>query len=123
MSSYLIDSHVLVWAFGGDRRLSAEARRVLVDEPRVWVSVASLWELSIKQVSGKLQMPDLDDVIPHFGIREIPVTWDHVRKVRDLPRVHSDPFDRVLVAQAMVEDLILVTADAALTRYPVRTVY
>jgi PIN domain nuclease of toxin-antitoxin system len=123
MRGYLVDSHVLVWAFGNDRRLSKEARRVLVEEAQVWVSVASLWELSLKQASGKLQMPDLDDVLPHFGIRELPVTWLHVRQTRNLPRHHGDPFDRVLIAQAMVEDLVLVTTDAAMSAYPVRTTY
>jgi PIN domain nuclease of toxin-antitoxin system len=123
MKGYLLDSHVLVWAFANDRRLSREARRILVDESKVWVSVASLWELSLKQGTGKLQMPDLDDVLPHFGIGELAVTWLHVRQTRDLPRRHADPFDRILVAQAIVEDLVLVTSDAALAGYPIQTTY
>lgn len=123
MSGYLVDSHILVWALDGNDRLTATARHILVNEPDVWVSVASLWELALKQTSGKLTMPDLDDALPLFGIRELPVAWRHVRRTRDLPPLHGDPFDRILVAQALVENLVLVTADRTLSLYPVRTLF
>ena len=121
MRGYLIDSHVLVWAVLGDARLSARAASMLTSEPTLFVSAASLWELAIKESLGRLSLPGLEDLLARIGVPEIPVTGAHARAVKSLPAIHGDPFDRILVAQAMMEDLVIVTSDPFIARYDVRT--
>ncbi len=123
MNGYLIDSHVLVWAVLKDRRLSMRARAVLKENRPIYLSSASLWELSLKESRGKLFLPGLDEVLVSNGLIELPVRWRDARLAAGLPNHHADPFDRIIVAQAIVEDLTLVTADTALASYPVRTTY
>lgn len=117
----LIDSHVLLWWFDGADRLGATARDAIGDgDNEAVVSAATLWELSIKQAAGRLDVDvDLRAHSAEQGFRELPVTGRHAVAVRDLPLHHRDPFDRMLVAQAVVEGLTLVTADRALARYDV----
>jgi PIN domain nuclease of toxin-antitoxin system len=123
--SYLFDTNILLWAVNEPRKLAPEAAR-LVDDPasdRVY-SVTSLWETAIKSGRGR---PDFDAdaaLLRHAlldgGCREIVINAEHALAVRTLPPLHRDPFDRMLVAQALVEGLTLVTADRALARYPAR---
>jgi PIN domain nuclease of toxin-antitoxin system len=123
----LLDTHVLLWAAGEPARLPASARRLINDagnEPLF--SVASLWEIAIKrglgrkdfQVDARLLRRGLLD----NGYRELPIMSDHVVAVEDLPAIHKDPFDRLLVAQATVEGITLLTLDLVLARYsgPIR---
>ena len=125
----LLDTHVLLWAAGQPMRLSAPARKLLND-PRneLLFSAASLWEIAIKNTLGRedfraeprlLRRGLLDN-----GYVELPITSQHAVSVVGLPLLHKDPFDRLLLAQAIVEGITLVTADAQLTRYrgPVRKV-
>lgn len=117
----LLDSHAFVWFVEGSSRLSQTARRAVQEEAvDVWVSYASVWELSIKQAVSRLELPDSPDAMAgnaHF--RLLPIALPHVRATSRLPRHHGDPFDRMLVAQALEEGLTLVTADAMIRRYPV----
>ncbi|MGB7555928.1 MAG: type II toxin-antitoxin system VapC family toxin [Candidatus Korobacteraceae bacterium] len=119
----LLDTHVLLWAAGQPARLSASARRLINDannEPLF--SVASLWEIAIKrglgrkdfQVDARLLRRGLLD----NGYSELPIMSDHVVAVEDLPAIHKDPFDRLLVAQATVEGITLLTLDLVVARYP-----
>ena len=112
----LLDTHVLIWLLEGDERLGVEARAAMARAPDVHVSAASLWEIAIKVELGRLQAPDdLPEVVRRAGLQRLPVTGEHawsVQGVAGLP--HRDPFDRLLVAQASVEGLSLVTADRAL---------
>ena len=119
----LLDTHVLLWAAGEPARLSASARRLINDvnnEPLF--SVASLWEIAIKrglgrkdfQVDARLLRRGLLD----NGYSELPITSNHVIAVEDLPSIHKDPFDRLLVAQATVEGITLLTLDLVVARYP-----
>jgi PIN domain nuclease of toxin-antitoxin system len=123
MTGYLIDSHVLVWAVLQDTRLSRRARDVLGGSQPVYLSAATLWELSLKESRGKLFLPGLEDLLVTNQIMELPVRWREARVAASLPNHHADPFDRLIVAQAITEDLTLVTADAALSRYAVRMTY
>ena len=118
----LLDTQLLLWAAGEPRRLSARARGLLLDPANQLVfSSASLWEVGIK---NGLQRPDFN-VDPRRlwrmllvnGYRELPVTSEHTVAVADIPPMHKDPFDRILVAQARVEELILLTADQAVAKY------
>lgn len=118
MTRVLLDTHVLLWALAGHRRLPAEARR-LMDEHDVVVSAASIWEVAIKAGLGKLQVDPLavQQALEPSGFDELPVTAAHAAAVASLPPHHRDPFDRLLVAQALAEHLVLVTTDEQLAPY------
>jgi PIN domain nuclease of toxin-antitoxin system len=119
----LLDSHILLWWDSDLNRLS-EAQREAIGDPgnEVFVSAVTAWELGIKQATGKLS---LHDSIPSIAIRlsffELPVTMQHGVEAATLPPLHRDPFDRMLVAQAKVEGMVLVTSDRRLSGYPIAT--
>ena len=117
----LLDTRVLLWWLTDDPALSARARDAIADAKNVvHVSAVSLWEIVIKRSLGKLELPDdWAEVLAREPMRRLPVTWDHALRVATLPDVHRDPFDRLLIAQALVEDLVLVTGDELLARYSV----
>lgn len=123
MTGYLLDSHIVAWAATNDRRLSRRARTILIEADMVHLSAASLWELAIKERQGKLHLPGLDSFLVNHNVRELPVRWRDGRLAATLPNLHRDPFDRIIVAQAILGDLHLVTADQQLSGYPVRTVF
>lgn len=118
----LLDTHVALWAITDSPRLEARARE-LIQAPgnTLWVSVASLWEISIKHSLGRGDMPvSGKDALGYFeqsGYRILPVEAEHVLAVAELPPHHQDPFDRLLVAQAFTEPLRLMTHDAQIQRY------
>ncbi len=88
------------------------------------MSVASGWEIAIKESVGRLQPPgDLKAVMVHGGLIELAITWDHTNVIKDLPHHHGDPFDRMLIAQAQVENCSLVTRDSKMSQYDVRVIH
>ncbi|MEZ0347676.1 MAG: type II toxin-antitoxin system VapC family toxin [Thermus sp.] len=114
----LLDSHILLWWLSDDRRLSRRARRLIEEADQVFVSAATTWELAVKASLGKLRMPEgFVEVVEEEGFTHLPITPVHAMAVQSLPWHHRDPFDRILLAQAMVEGLRLVSADQALVRY------
>jgi PIN domain nuclease of toxin-antitoxin system len=118
--SLLLDTHVILWWLTDDLALSDEVKTRLDDEPDVYVSPASLWEVTIKQSIGKLSEPiDVAEEIRDSGFRELPITFHHAIAAGRLPLVHPDPFDRMLVAQAQCEGLILASRDPHIQRYDV----
>ncbi len=119
----LLDTHVVLWAVAEPERLSASTRAALI-APRnaLYLSAASAWEMEIKRALGKLTTPaSFDDELARLRLEELPVRLAHTRLLRELPDHHKDPFDRLLIAQARAESLVLVTADPAIRRYSVRT--
>jgi PIN domain nuclease of toxin-antitoxin system len=115
----LLDTHVYLWSLMDDRKLTKAARKLILEADEVYVSSASIWEASIKVDLGKLEA-DVDMLvseIPASGFLELPVRAIHAATVRHLPDIHRDPFDRLLVAQAMSEPLRLVTSDGHLSKY------
>jgi PIN domain nuclease of toxin-antitoxin system len=115
----LIDTHVFLWAMGGDKKLPKRAEATMLSADAVFVSAASIWEISIKSGLGKLDV-DVNELVARMkeaGFRELPVTAVHAAAVRALPDIHRDPFDRLLIAQAITEPLRLLTDDDNVARY------
>ncbi len=123
MPRLLLDTHVLLWALEDSQALSVDARQSIADtRNEVFVSAASIWEMAIKRSLGKLRAPDkLADTVQEAGFAALPITLAHAEQAGMLPPHHRDPFDRMLVAQALAEGLVLVTDDALIPKYGVRT--
>ena len=117
----LLDSHAYLWWLADDPRLGPTAREAIADpESLVHVSAATIWEISIKAALGKIDLAGADLVasIGANGFLELPITGEHGRVAGSLPGHHNDPFDRMLLAQCLIEGLRLVTIDRALTSHP-----
>ena len=123
MARLLLDTHVVLWALAEPVKLTRPARTALEDaENEVFVSVVSGWEIAIKRALGKLEAPDdLEAAIRMQGFDPLLVTFHHAAQAGGLPPHHRDPFDRMLIAQAQAEGLVLVTRDPDIPRYGVRT--
>lgn len=116
----LVDSHAILWFLSGAVKLRKEARRAIETAERAYVSAASVWELTVKHERGRLIAPDdLIDRLHDGGFLELALGWEHARVAGRLPTIHRDPFDRMLVAQAIVERLTIVSRDETLSRYDV----
>ena len=119
----LLDTQCWLWWFAQPERLSEEAIARIADEKNeLWFSVASIWEMGIKVAIGKLPLPEpLDDYISsrmgQLGMRSLEITATHALRAAALPLHHRDPFDRMLIAQAQLEDINLVSADAIFRQY------
>jgi PIN domain nuclease of toxin-antitoxin system len=122
----LLDTHVLIWWMQGSRRIGPRAKAAMFeDETRLWLSAASIWEMAIKSAIGRLSLDaPLEKSVPFLsrqGVRSLPISVGHALATGALPPHHADPFDRMLIAQAQCEDLVLVTVDPAMEAYEVRT--
>lgn len=118
--SLLLDTHVVLWWLADDPTLSDDIKARLDHEPDVYLSPATVWEVAIKQAIGKLkEPPDLPERIRDSGFRELPITSEHAIAAGRLPLIHRDPFDRMLVAQALCEGLTLLTRDGDIAKYGV----
>lgn len=117
----LVDTHVLIWAVLADAALPERFRAALSDpDAEIHVSAVLVWEVAIKRALGKLAVPvDLFDQAAASGCVALPITWGHARAVEVLPLHHADPFDRMLIAQARVEGLTLLSADRAFSAYDI----
>jgi PIN domain nuclease of toxin-antitoxin system len=124
----LLDTHAFLWFLAGDARLSSKARRVMSDEDtELILSAASVWELAIKASLGRLSLPlpvaDYVSEKMHAGFRVMPVDWIHAAAVQKLPFHHRDPFDRLIIAQAQIEKLPIVSGDRAFVKYGLRLIW
>ena len=119
-SRYLLDSNILVWLDLGNPRLVPSFLSLLEEADERFLSAATAWELSLKIANGKLQLDSsFDSLLKVFHLKELLVCIRHGDRASKLPLIHRDPFDRLLVAQAFVEGLILVTSDKKLAEYGV----
>jgi len=125
-TAHLLDTSTLLWALGSPERLSPRSRR-LVDGGENVVSVASYWEVVIKTQKGLLTIADLATwwrrATELMAARVLPIRASHVTALAALPMLHKDPFDRILIAQAVAEGLGLVTSDESIAGYSVRTIW
>lgn len=116
----LLDSHILLWWNSADPRLPLTVQETIHNAREVYVSAATTWELGLKVSLGKLWVPEpVEESVRLAGFHELQVTFQHTRRAVSLPMHHRDPFDRLLVAQALCEGLTLVTHDDAILRYEV----
>lgn len=123
MGAYLLDTHVLIWWLSDPSTLSEPARKVIADPTHtIMLSAASAWEMGIKQRLGRLDFPpNLEEVLEKERIEMLAITIAHALGVGSLPMHHQDPFDRMLIAQAKHEQLILITRDKQIGQYDVQT--
>ena len=124
MRRVLLDTSVLLWWLAGSSQLGKEARTIVADaETEVFVSAATIWEISIKLELGKLKAPkNMEREVEREGFSKLAITLTHGQLAGSLPKIHRDPFDRMLVAQAQLEDLELVSADPVFAKYSVRLI-
>jgi PIN domain nuclease of toxin-antitoxin system len=118
----LLDTHVALWAITGSPKLPKRARE-MIESPKstVWISAVTVWEIAIKHSLGRGDMPvSSQDALRYFrdsGYRFLPIDPEHAAAIEDLPAHHADPFDRILVAQALMEPMRLITHDPMVARY------
>ncbi|MEH2415303.1 type II toxin-antitoxin system VapC family toxin [Nostoc sp.] len=125
----LLDTHVIIWSAGNPEKLSQRVRNLLIDTNNFWVvSMASVWELQIKSQLGKLK---LSSSLPNFietqqqvnNLQLLPIELTHIYALEALPSHHRDPFDRILIAQAIVEKMPLLSIDVVFDAYPVQRMW
>ena len=125
---FLIDTHVLVWYLDGNKRLSGEVRDLINDDDNsVAVSIASIWELaiklSLKKIETKISLPDIEAYIIEREFTMLNISFKHLNALSALLIHHRDPFDRLLIAQALTEDLTIISADKEFQAYPVPVIW
>ncbi len=126
---YLLDTSSFLWFVSDHSRLSAIARRHLEDSGNsVHLSLASVWEIAIKSILGKLELPlpfdeFIDITILGYSLSVLAIEMEHLRQVAAMPLLHRDPFDRLLIAQSLVEDLPIITSDRAFDSSPVQRIW
>jgi PIN domain nuclease of toxin-antitoxin system len=125
----LVDTHVLLWALLEDHRLSKSARQVLrSDDNEPYFSLVSIWEIAIKMKIGKLNslgssVAYIHDEMEAYGMQLLPIRYEHILQLESLPLHHSEPFDRLLIAQAITESLPILTRDEKFSAYPVKVIW
>ena len=123
---YLLDTHALLWYLTDDENLSANARSI-IDASEIFFSKVSLWEIAIKQSLGKLRyknsIPQILDFCRQEGFIKLPVSEKHIEHIKSLDFIHRDPFDRLLISCAQCENLAIITRDAIIPKYDVKTVW
>lgn len=121
----LLDTHTLLWFLGDDEKLPSGIRELIENDTDVFVSIASFWEIAIKNSIGKLPLyctvTEMMDACFQRGIRLLQIKAEHLELLKDLPKIHGDPFDRLLICQAKTENLLFITKDENIPKYDVRT--
>ncbi len=119
--NFLLDTHILLWWLADNSLLTKKERFIISDKKNtIYVSSVSIWEINIKKRIGKLHIPDnLIETIQEYQFKELPISWKHTEYISFLPNHHSDPFDRMLIAQTRIDNLTLITADQKLLKYNV----
>ena len=117
---FLLDTHVILWCLTNDKKLPKYIfEKIINPDNKVFVSTVSAWEIVIKKSLGKLECPDdIESVIEENGFDWLSITVKDVLKIQELPDLHKDPFDRLLIAQALCSQLTLITSDEKICQYP-----
>ena len=123
----LLDTHTLLWWVTSDPQLSQPVREIITSTNNtIYLSVSSVWEIIIKANTGKLPLPEpapqfIESCLTVNRFESLSIELPHILKIHQLPDYHRDPFDRILIAQAQIENLVLLTIDHQIKRYPVQT--
>ena len=124
---YLLDTHALLWYLNDDPKLPAVVRDTIETAETVYISIASFWEIAIKESIGKLKMPapitQLMQECEMLGFGILPIKGDHLALLRDLTKLHGDPFDRLLICQAKTEEMTLISLDENIRKYDVPVIW
>ena len=124
---YLLDTHAVLWMLGSEDKLSDTVKSIIRSSDSVYISMISFWEIEIKKNKGRLTfdhtIKEAEDICRRSGISILDIKADHIDTLDVLPMIHSDPFDRLLVAQAISEDMTVVTKDENIPLYGVRMVW
>jgi PIN domain nuclease of toxin-antitoxin system len=125
----LLDTHALLWWVTNNPQLSATAQAVIVNPQNdLYISVASCWEIIIKFNTGKLPLPEppiqfIQSCLSYNQFQSLAIDLPHILQIANLPEVHKDPFDRILIAQAQIENIPILTIDHLIVQYPVQTIW
>ena len=124
---YLLDTHTLLWFLKDSPKLSNRALEIITTENEIFFSIVSLWEIVIKKSIGKLDLTssiqEIEDLCYEKDISLLQIKSKHLDKIMELPNIHNDPFDRLIISQSIIENLILITKDNNIPYYPVKTVW
>ena len=126
--NYLLDTHTIIWFLNGDASLSEKSRRIIENQDNVkFVSVATIWEIAIKISLNKFRFEQgfkkFLDLIEDNGFEIIPISIEHAITVSTLDFIHRDPFDRLIISQALTDNMTIITSDKAVKKYEVRTIW
>ena len=124
---YLLDTHAMLWYLRDSPELSASAHALIDNAEYVAVSIASFWEIAIKQCIGKMQfcmtIPELESLCLDRDIQVLPIQSVVLEQIKSLPKIHGDPFDRLIIAQAKIGKMTIITRDRIIPQYPVPTIW
>ena len=124
---YLLDTHAMLWYLRDSLELSTSAHRLIDEAEYVVVSIASFWEIAIKQSIGKMRLsmtiPELESLCVNRDIHVLPIQSAVLEQTKSLPQIHGDPFDRLIIAQAQVGEMTIITRDRIIPQYPVQSVW
>ena len=124
---YLLDTHAFIWTLGNDENLSRKSLNIIHSQSEIFVSMATFWEIAIKQSIKKLNIEDsiedLGRICQRLSIKILPIELRHIERTKALPQIHRDPFDRLLIAQAQIENFTLITRDTIIPQYDVKTLW
>lgn len=124
---HILDTHTILWILYDKEKLSDKARSAIQSDEVLFVSIVSLWEIAIKQSIGKLNIlrsiEEIANACNLYGIKILPIDPAHLETMKKLPLIHRDPFDRLIIAQAMCEHLSLITRDGNIAKYDIATVW
>ena len=124
---YLLDTHAMLWYLRDSPELSASAHALIDNAEYVAVSIASFWEIAIKQCIGKMQfcmtIPELESLCLDRDIQVFPIQSVVLEQIKSLPKIHGDPFDRLIIAQAQIGKMTIITRDRIIPQYPVPTIW
>lgn len=124
---YILDTHTLLWYLRNSEELSDTARNTINNADYIFISVASLWEIAIKHSIGKLDLElsisQIESLCAQKEISILPIKGIHLDELKNLPKYHNDPFDRLIICQSCVEDMPIITKDSIIPKYPVKTLW
>ena len=124
---YLLDTNALIFTLCEPQKLTNIARKIITEETELFVSIASFWEIAIKQSIGKLSIkssiPAIEAICNERSIEILPIASQEIEAIKSLPKIHNDPFDRIIISQAMKHNFSIITSDTIIPQYDVETVW